>query len=214
MSALAVIDERLLTRGHGLAGHRRFVRVLRSTRGAVTTISDAELMARIARRDEGALSTLYDRYAGATLALAERVLGDRAEGEDVVQEVFVRVWEDPTRYSEARGSVAAFVLSAARNRAIDRLRRRGARERATERASERLAKVSLPEPVDDTDKRVRRALDGLPEDQRRTIEMAYFDGLTQTELAQRLKQPLGTIKSRIRLGMGKLRDALLGVMEP
>lgn len=177
-------------------------------------MSDAELMARITRRDESALSALYDRYAGTALALAERVLGDRAEGEDVVQEVFVRVWEDAASYSEARGTVAAWLVSTVRNRSIDRLRRRGARERATIKASERLSPITGPAVVDDTDARVRQALRDLPDDQRRTIELAYFDGLTQTELAAALGQPLGTIKSRIRLGMKKLRDALLGVMEP
>lgn len=171
-------------------------------------------MARIVRRDEQALSLLYDRYAGTALALAERVLGDRAAGEDVVQEAFVRVWEDAARYSEARGSVAAWLVSAVRNRAIDQVRRRGARERATAAASERLSPVAEAAIVDDTDQRVRQALKDLPEDQRRTIELAYFDGLTQTELSATLKQPLGTIKSRIRLGMKKLREALLGVVEP
>ena len=171
-------------------------------------------MARIARRDEQALSLLYDRYAGTALAVAERVLGDRAAGEDVVQEAFVRVWEDAPRYSEARGAVSAWLLSAVRNRAIDQVRRRGARERATLKASERLSPVSEAAIVDDTDRRVRQALSDLPQDQRQTIELAYFDGLTQTELAATLKQPLGTIKSRIRLGMKKLRDALLGVVEP
>lgn len=177
-------------------------------------LSDVELMARIARRDEAALSALYDRYAGTALALAERVLQDRAEGEDVVQEVFVRVWDDASRYSEARGSVAAWLVSTVRNRSIDRLRRRGARERATARASEGLSPVADAVLVDDTDLRVRQALRELPADQRQTIELAYFDGLSQTELAQKLGQPLGTIKSRIRLGMKKLRDALLGVVEP
>ena len=99
-------------------------------------------MARIARRDEQALSLLYDRYAGTALAVAERVLGDRAAGEDVVQEAFVRVWEDAGRYSEARGSVAAWLVSAVRNRAIDQVRRRGARERATLKASERLSPIT------------------------------------------------------------------------
>jgi RNA polymerase sigma-70 factor (ECF subfamily) len=177
-------------------------------------LSDVELMARIARRDEQALSALYDRYAGTALALAERVLQDRAEGEDVVQEVFVRVWDDASRYSEARGSVAAWLVSTVRNRAIDRLRRRSARERATVRASEGLSPIADAVLVDDTDLRVRQALRDLPADQRQTIELAYFDGLSQTELSQKLGQPLGTIKSRIRLGMKKLRDALLGVVEP
>lgn len=177
-------------------------------RGVTTT--DRELMTRIARREEGALAALYDRHAGSALAVAVRVLGDRAEGEDVVQETFIRVWEDAAAYDEGRGSVAAWLIGAVRNRAIDRLRRRGARERAAQRAADERPLVTGPAEVDDSGERVRAALRDLPSDQRETIELAYFDGLTQTELARRLSQPLGTIKSRIRLGMKKLREALVG----
>jgi RNA polymerase sigma-70 factor (ECF subfamily) len=183
---------------------------------AVAAVSDLELVSRVARRDESALGLLYDRYGSAALALAVRVLGDRAEGEDVVQEAFVRVWEDASGYREDRGSVAAWLVTSVRNRAIDRLRRRGARERATERAAaERpLATGPLELPDEDSAPRIRAALRELPPDQRETIELAYFQGLTQTELSARLGQPLGTIKSRIRLGMKKLREAMTGRVTP
>lgn len=174
---------------------------------------DPELLARIARCDGAALGAFYDRHGGLALAVAARVLGDRAEAEDVVQEVFVRVWSEAARFDPARGTALSWLLSSTRNAAIDRLRRRGARERAVERAAGERDLVTPPPGVstEDVDERVRAAVRALPEDQRRTIELAYFDGLTQTQLAARLEQPLGTIKSRIRLGMQKLRAALTGV---
>lgn len=166
---------------------------------------DPELMARIARQDTEALSALYDRHAPHCLALATRILGERAEGEDVLQEVFVRVWEEPERYSPARGSVGAWLVATVRSRAIDRLRRRGARERATERASDAAPRfATAPGRPSST---VAMAVQLLPVDQRQVIELAYFEGLTQTDIAERLGLPLGTVKSRLRLGMGKLREA-------
>lgn len=166
---------------------------------------DPELMARIARGDTEALSALYDRHSPHCMALATRILGERAEGEDVLQEVFVRVWEEPERYSPARGSVGAWLVSTVRSRAIDRLRRRGARERAAERASDSTPRFAVaPGRPSST---VAMAVQLLPVDQRQVIELAYFEGLTQTEIAERLGLPLGTVKSRLRLGMGKLREA-------
>lgn len=167
--------------------------------------ADPELVARVARGDREALAALWDRHAPQCLAIAARVLGDRAEGEDVLQEVFVRIWEEPDRYSPARGSVGAWLMSTVRSRAIDRLRRRGARERATERAGEAAPRFALaPGRPSST---VAMAVELLPGDQRQVIELAYFEGLTQTEIAERLALPLGTVKSRLRLGMGKLREA-------
>lgn len=188
---------------------------VRSNGGTVTvdsSPSDRELVRRMARREEDALAALYDRYAPAALALAARVAGDRAEGEDVLQTVFVRLWQEAERYDETRGSVAAWIMSAVRNASIDRVRRRGAFERATEQAAFRPAPEPSPSVpgVTEDHQRVRQAMESLPPDQREAIELAYFKGITQTQIAERLKQPLGTVKTRVRLGMLKLRQTLLG----
>jgi RNA polymerase sigma-70 factor (ECF subfamily) len=167
--------------------------------------TDHELMERVRRQDARALAELYDRHAPQCLALGERILGDRAEGEDVLQDVFVRVWNEPDGYSPARGSVTAWLIAMMRSRSIDRLRRRGTRQRLAERvAEEQPAYATAPGRCSST---VVQAVQGLPTEQRLTIELAYFEGLTQTEIADRLEQPLGTIKSRLRLGMKKLRQA-------
>lgn len=156
------------------------------------------------------MTKLYDRYSGAALAAAARVLGDRAEAEDVLQEVFVRVWDRAAEFDTSRGSVAAWLMGSIRNAAIDRLRRKDAFHRALEGAA------ALPRPDGDRHelpedlRRVKAAVEGLPMEQRRPIELAYFEGLTQTEIAARLEQPLGTVKTRMRLGMQRLRAALAG----
>jgi RNA polymerase sigma-70 factor (ECF subfamily) len=175
---------------------------------ATTDPTDEALLRRIAEKDEGALAALYDRYAAVSLAVAMKVVGDRAEAEDVLQNVYVRVWQDAGRFDPARGSVAAWLLSSIRNAAIDRTRRRDAYLRATKAAPIRIA--DEPEPIElrEDQKRVVAALQQLPADQREAIELAYFKGLSQTEIAQKLGQPLGTVKTRMRLGMMKLREAL------
>jgi RNA polymerase sigma-70 factor, ECF subfamily len=162
-------------------------------------------MAKIARRDTDSLGALYDAHAPHCLALAERILKDRAESEDLLQDIFFKVWEAPEKYSAARGSVGAWLVSTVRSRAIDRLRRRGSRSRATERATDRLKTFAVaPGRLSST---VALALDELPGTQRDIVELAYFNGLTQSEIAKQLSVPLGTVKSRLRLGLKRLRDA-------
>jgi RNA polymerase sigma-70 factor, ECF subfamily len=178
---------------------------------------EAARVARVAEGDSGALAELYDAHARTLYSLALRVLGDQADAEDVLQEVFAQVWRQAARYDMRRGNVAAWLLTIARTRAIDRLRARRARPdtaAATEDATGLLA-APLADPGDvlaaERDaQRVRAALHQLPLLQRLAIELAYFEGLTQSEIAERLEQPLGTIKTRIRLGLLKLRDALSG----
>lgn len=176
--------------------------------------TDPELLSRIARRDERALATLYDRYAGAALALAARILGDRAEAEDAVQEVLLKVWQRAEEYDTGRGSVAAWLMSSVRNAAIDRFRRRDALRRATEASAAQPRSGPDEREFPEDLKRVSAAVGQLPPDQRRAIELAYFEGLTQTEIAAKLAEPLGTVKTRMRLGLRKLRAALLGTEEP
>jgi RNA polymerase sigma-70 factor (ECF subfamily) len=173
-------------------------------------------VARVASGDSTALSALYDAHAGAIYSLALRVVGDEADAEDVLQEVFTQAWRQASRYDASRGSVAAWLLTMARTRAIDRLRARRARpDSAATTGDEALLDLSAPvvDPGDALEsardaERLRQALGELPLLQRLAIELAYFEGLTQSEIAERLEQPLGTVKTRIRLGLLKLRDSL------
>ena len=179
---------------------------------------DVARVAGAARGNGAALAALYDRHARAVYSLALRVVTDEADAEEVVQEVFDQAWRQASRYEPARGTVVAWLLNMARTRAIDRLRARRARPDRAGLESER-AWSALParsaDPLDAIDTardaaRVRQALQRLPLLQRVAIELAYFEGLTQTEIAARLEEPLGTVKTRIRVALLKLRDALSG----
>ncbi len=179
---------------------------------------DVARVAGAARGNGSALAALYDRHARAVYSLALRVVADEADAEEVVQEVFDQAWRQASRYDPARGTVVAWLLNMARTRAIDRLRARRARpDRAgleSEQAWSELP-ASSADPLDALDTardaaRVRQALQRLPLIQRVAIELAYFEGLTQTEIAARLEEPLGTVKTRIRVALLKLRDALSG----
>jgi RNA polymerase sigma-70 factor (ECF subfamily) len=162
------------------------------------------LLRRLAGGDSGALGEFYDLYAGLVNGLALRILRNTAEAEDVVQEVFVQVWRQADRYDPTRGSAEAWLCTIARSRALDRLRRRAARR---EEGDEALPAGSEA-PRTEEALAVRKALDALSADQRHALELAYYEGLTQTEIAERLRQPLGTVKTRIRTAMIRLREFL------
>jgi RNA polymerase sigma-70 factor (ECF subfamily) len=171
---------------------------------------DIALLERIVARDERAVADLYDRHSRLLYGLILRILRDRGEAEEVLQEVFVLVWTRAETYNIALGSPAAWLVRVARNRSIDRLRSNAVRLRAVEAAPLPDAAASPETHAVDSERQrvVKRALDTLPAEQRVLIEQAYFLGLTQSELAERFQLPLGTVKTRIRTGMLTLREQL------
>jgi RNA polymerase sigma-70 factor (ECF subfamily) len=173
-------------------------------------------MERQASGDLGSLERLYDQYGAMSFSIAYRITGDRATAEDVVQEAFLGAWRNAARYADARGSVKTWLLSIVHHRAIDAVRRR----RPTAELPESEGLVPEPLVIPDTwteisaalDRdSVRAALDMRPAVQRNAIELAYFGGLTQSEIAARTGVPLGTVKGRMRLGLDALRAAMLAM---
>ncbi|HET7088555.1 MAG TPA: sigma-70 family RNA polymerase sigma factor [Anaerolineae bacterium] len=179
-------------------------------------LDDAMLVTLVARRDEAALAALYDRYSRLVYSVAMRIVGQRQLAEDITLDSFQRVWQAAGTFRRERGRFVTWLISVTRHRAIDELRRLGVRPEG--------ASVELNQGIDTGSSRedsvedvvwlaykreaVRRALAGLPQPQREALELAYFCGLTQQEIAERLTTPLGTVKTRMRMGMQKLRRAL------
>jgi RNA polymerase sigma-70 factor, ECF subfamily len=178
------------------------------------TAADIALLDRIVERDERAVGELYDRHSRLLYGLILRILRDRSETEEVLQEVFVLVWTRAETYNVALGSPAGWLVRIARNRAIDRLRANSVRIRAVESAPEPAAPESpeMHAAASEAQRAIGQALSALPAEQRVLIEQAYFLGLTQSELAERFKLPLGTVKTRIRTGMIALRQQLSQTM--
>lgn len=171
---------------------------------------DIAVMTRMAARDASAVAELYDRHSRLLFGLILRILGQRSDAEEVLQEVFMAVWNKSDTYNVALGPPVAWLVRIARNRALDRLRANAVRVRTAESATEP-THVDSPEVAAVSKERhqtVVRALSALPGIQRELIEQAYFLGLTQSELAKRHKLPLGTVKTRIRTGMLALRQSL------
>ncbi len=182
--------------------------------------SDQDLVQRMAAGDEHALGELYDRHGRSAYALAYAIVGERADADEVVVDVFGQVWRAAAQFEPARGSVGSWLATIARTRALDLVRARGRRSRALERAAlladSGISGPAAPADAPDRDaeraearRLVGRALADLPAPQRRAIELAYFGGLSQSEIAAQLGEPLGTIKTRIRDGMAKLRTLLV-----
>jgi len=183
---------------------------------------DAALVAALATDEVGALEQLYDRYSALVFSVALRVLHDHALAEDVTQEVFLRIWRQPASFDPQRGRFISWLSSVARNRALDEQRRMTRRRRAEDQDEDPVLRLPAEGRGDDPAReallaeerlRVREAMLDLPDAQRTVIELAYFGGLTQTEIAERTGDPLGTIKTRVRLGMRKLREALTDFVE-
>jgi RNA polymerase sigma-70 factor (ECF subfamily) len=178
---------------------------------------DVDAVARMAAGDASGLSNLYDRHARGLFSLSVRILHDEGEAEDVVQDVFAQAWRQAPRYDGTRGPVVAWLLMMARSRSIDQLRARQGRPPLQEDDPSLLRDLSdgvaLPDAQvvsADQARRVRAALLPLPALQRTAIELAFFEGLTHAEVAERLEQPLGTVKTRIRLGLLTLNAAMTG----
>jgi RNA polymerase sigma-70 factor, ECF subfamily len=177
---------------------------------------DEVLVQRLLARDAEAFARLYDRHADLVYSVALRVLADTALAEDIAQDVFLRLWRTPAAYDAGRGRFVSWLVSVARNRAVDEVRMRGRRrlreigehDVGEEPVDVRAEDPQLAAQVQAERLAVRRALALLPEEQRVALELAYFSGLTQQEIAQRLNQPLGTVKTRTRLAMKKLRAVL------
>ena len=177
--------------------------------------SDASLVVAIGRYRDDALAEVYRRHAGAVFALARRVVGDRELAEEVVQEVFLRLWNAPDKFDPARGSLRSYLLAHAHGRAVDLLRSESSRRRREENDARRTAEAGYDVEHEVWDlavaDHVKAAIDVLPEGERRAIELAYFRGHTYREVAVLLDQPEGTIKSRIRSGMRRLANELAAV---
>ena len=175
--------------------------------------SDDTVLAAIARRDEAAVAALYDRYGALAYALAYRILQDRGAAEDVVQDVYLGVWRRAGSYRPGRGSVRTWLLASVHHRAIDRLRGTAGRARRDVPLDEAASGPVGEDPwreVEATLQReaIRRGLAGLPGEQRRALELAYYGGYTQTQIAELTGVPVGTVKGRVRMGLLKLREAL------
>lgn len=179
----------------------------------LTQASDANLVVAIGRWREDALAEAYRRHGGAVFGLARRVVRDTGMAEEVVQEIFVRLWSEPDRFDPARGSLRSWLLSQAHGRSIDRLRSEGARRQREERDAQRTASAGYDlerEAMDLTvAERVAEVMGNLPDAERKALELAYFDGYTYREVATILDTPEGTIKSRIRSGLKRLRADLV-----
>lgn len=175
--------------------------------------TDGELLARIAARDDTALGVLYDRYGGLAFGLAYRVLRDRSQAEDVVQEAFLSVWRRAATFDAGKGSARGWLMSVVHNASIDRRRGRFRHQQDEVDIEDHAWRLADDDVWDDVSRtldreQVRRALDEIPKEQRETLELAYFGGLTQAEIAERTGEPLGTVKSRARLGLRRLEGLL------
>ena len=186
----------------------------------LTEARDRELVRAIGRGNEEAFRGLFRRYAPSAMAVARRVVGQPYLAEEAVQEGFLALWRNPSSYEEMRGSVKAWLMATVHNRAVDLVRREETQRRRAEQAQPDEDVVILEDPANrvvdeiglpEERKAVRAALEDLPPEQRQVIELMYFDGLSQTRVAERLSLPLGTVKSRTLLGMRKLRTALSGI---
>jgi len=187
-----------------------------------TSIEDAALMNGIAARDPEALAALYDRHSGILKALVIRVIHDEAEADDLLQEIFMQIWRQARNYSEKKGQALGWIVTLTRRRAIDRLRKRQAYNRVTERLeleTEHQPDAWLHNRIDcdilqdDLRQFLQQRIEALPALQRQAIDLAFFKGMSQREIAIHTGTPLGTIKTRLELGLRKLYDSVRGLRD-
>jgi RNA polymerase sigma-70 factor, ECF subfamily len=180
----------------------------------IRNLADEEVMVLVGDGDPRAFELLYDRHGGAAFSLAYRMVGNRVTAEDITQEAFLSIWRSRLRYDQSRASVRTWVLGIVHNRAIDALRRGGVHERrrapldGVEERHEARERTDVEAARREEARSVRTALDTLPNEQRHTIELAYFGGFTHSQIADLLGEPIGTVKGRMRLGLDKLRRQL------
>jgi RNA polymerase sigma-70 factor (ECF subfamily) len=181
---------------------------------AARAAEDAAFLLRVQEGDQQAMATLYDRYSGIVYSVALRVLKDTGQAEDVTQDIFIQIWKKPGAFVSGRGSLGAWLVVVARNRAIDALRRR----RPTDSVDD-VVLVSSTDLASEAERnglmeKVRIYLHQLPPEQRKSVEMAYFEGMSHTEIAEKTGDPLGTVKTRIRLALITLRKSMHGAAAP
>jgi RNA polymerase sigma-70 factor (ECF subfamily) len=172
--------------------------------------SDAALIERIMQRDEKALAALYDRYAGMLSSVLNRILRDTQASEEILQDIFFQLWRTASRFDASRGSLPGWLLVIARNRAISRLRRHNPAAGDELRENSVVVPANLENEASQRQllDRVKRTMENLPSEQRAAIELAYFEGLTHSEIAQRTGDPLGTVKTRLRSAVETLKRTL------
>ena len=187
-----------------------FLAIGLSVFAALAVVVGPHLAQRIAGGDAAALRAAYDTHAGRVLALALRIVRSREEAEDVVQDTFVEVWRRASDYDASRGELASWIMSMARSRCLDRVRRARVRHRfaQTPQLNEAPAGPDQQVAASEHGEKLRTVLLALPKEQRQAVELAYFDGLTQQQIAEQTGTPLGTVKTRLRLGLEKLGSQL------
>ena len=174
--------------------------------------SDWSLLERVVRKDESALAALYDRYSGLVFAEAMRILRDNGAAEEILQDIFYQVWRTAEKFDPARGSLPGWLMVVARNRSISRLRRRS--NRPAEELDQNAVSVSVNLETTASQNqmigRLKSVMSGMPENQRQAIELAFFEGMTHSEIAGKTGEPLGTIKTRLRSALEVLRRSVTG----
>lgn len=174
-------------------------------------LADEDLMACVEAGETGAFAVLYDRHSRAAYSLAYRMMGERQAAEDLIQDAFLKIWRSASAYQSERGSVRTWMLSIVHNRGVDQIRSSASRRRTQDRVEASAEKAQPSEAFAETwrnsrRQQVREALENLPADQLRVLELAYFSGYTHVEIAELLDVPLGTVKGRMRLGLKKVRE--------
>jgi RNA polymerase sigma-70 factor (ECF subfamily) len=192
----------------------RYKRSAEAAAASLRGLADEDLMQLVRENDSAAFAVVYERHSNAAFSLAFRMCGKRGVAEDVVQEAFLSLWRSATRYDRTRGSVRTWVLGIVHNRAIDALRRSVVRDRGQISDEGMEERLEAPERTDqevgrrDEAREIRAVVEGLPAEQSRVIELAYYGGFTHSEIAAMLDTPIGTIKGRMRLGLDKMRAQL------